>query len=117
MNVSLRALLVLITVAGTALGQFDFGGDKDDQVKPSLVADTTAVVAGKPFTVLVQLKVKDGWHVYWQYGGDSGLAPKATWELPEGFTAGPIQWPIPTKHFDQESDQTCLLYTSPSPRD
>src|SRR5262245_58840073 len=111
MNVSLRAFLVLLAFFGTAFGQFEFApAGKSEQVKASLVANTTAVVPGKPFTVLVQLKMLDGWHVYWQYGGDSGLPPSAKWQLPEGFTAGPIQWPLPTKHFDSDSDQTTYVY-------
>src|SRR5262245_45845224 len=111
MNVSLRALLVLLTFIGAAFGQFEFStAGKSDQVTPALTANTTAIVPGKPFTVLVQLKMKEGWHVYWQYGGDSGLAPGAKWQLPEGFTAGPIQWPLPTKHFDADSDQTTYVY-------
>jgi thiol:disulfide interchange protein len=114
MKVLLRALFGLFTVITTAVGQLDFGpiGEKSDQVTPSLVANTTAVVPGKPFTVLVQLKLKESWHVYWQYGGDSGLPPSVTWQLPEGFTAGPIQWPLPTKHVDSEADQTTYIYES-----
>jgi thiol:disulfide interchange protein/DsbC/DsbD-like thiol-disulfide interchange protein len=112
MNVLLRALFGLFALITTAVGQLDFGaiGEKGDQVTPSLIANTTAVVPGKPFTILVQLKLKEGWHVYWQYGGDSGLAPSVNWQLPEGFTAGPIQWPLPTKHFDSDADQTTYIY-------
>jgi thiol:disulfide interchange protein DsbD len=110
MNVQLRALLAFLAFVAPAFGQFELGSDKDDQVTPSLVADTTAVVPGKPFTILLQLKMKDGWHTYWRFGGDSGLPPKAEWQLPEGFTAGPIQWPIPTKHFDSDTDQTTYIY-------
>ena len=36
-----------------------------------------------------------GWHTYWQYSGDSGLPTTIRWNLPEGFSAGPIQWPVP----------------------
>jgi thiol:disulfide interchange protein DsbD len=110
MNVLFRALLLFIASISPAFGQFEFGGEKSDQVTPTLVVDTTAVVPGKPFTALVQLKMKNGWHVYWQFGGDSGLPPKADWQLPEGFAAGPIQWPIPTKHFSSETDETNYIY-------
>jgi thiol:disulfide interchange protein DsbD len=41
--------------------------------------------------------MQDGWHVNWLNPGDAGLAPIIEWELPEGFTAGPIQWPHPAK--------------------
>ncbi len=79
-------------------------------LKPSLVADTTAVAPGKPFTVGVWLKLAPGWHTYWQFPGDSGGAPKVTWELPAGYTAGPIQWPVPESHFDREADLLTYIY-------
>ena len=36
-----------------------------------------------------------GWHTYWEYSGDAGLPTKMSWTLPQGFQAGPIQWPVP----------------------
>ncbi len=35
------------------------------------------------------------WHTYWQVPGDSGLPTRIEWQLPAGFTAGPIDWPYP----------------------
>lgn len=37
------------------------------------------------------------WHTYWQNPGDSGLPTELEWTLPEGVSAGPIQWSTPTK--------------------
>ena len=66
-------------------------------VKADLLADTAAVVPGKPFTVGVLLTVKPGWHVYWKHPGDAGLATEVTWTVPDGFKAGPLQWPTPIR--------------------
>ena len=68
-----------------------------DLVQPTLLADTTAITAGKPFTVGLRLQMQPHWHTYWEYSGDAGLPTKITWQLPEGFSAGPIEWPIPEK--------------------
>jgi len=70
-------------------------------VAPSLVADSAAVAAGKPFTVGVLLKIAPGWHTYWKFSGDSGAPLTVEWELPEGFTAGPLQWPTPHARMDE----------------
>jgi thiol:disulfide interchange protein len=78
-------------------------------VTPSLVADTTAIAAGKPFTVGVRLRMDPGWHVYYQFSGDSGAAPTIEWQLPEGFKAGEIQWPLPVAHLD-EGDMLTYIY-------
>jgi len=107
MNSLLRPVFFLLfALLVSARAQFEAPADL---VKSSLVADTKTVVAGKPFTVLVRLEMKAGWHVYWQFGGDSGAPPKVTWELPEGFTAGPIQWPLPKAHLD-EGDFLTYIY-------
>jgi thiol:disulfide interchange protein/DsbC/DsbD-like thiol-disulfide interchange protein len=96
---SLLALFALLAaLGGSARAEFP----PKDLVVPSLVADTTALTPGKPFTVGVRFKITPGWHTYWEFAGDAGFAPKIDWHLPEGFTAGPIQWPIPTPETDDE---------------
>ena len=64
-------------------------------VTASLVSHTTAIVPGKPFEVGVLLEMVPGWHTYWEYPGDAGLPTAIAWTLPDGFVAGPIQWPLP----------------------
>ena len=65
------------------------------KAEASLIANTNAVAAGKPFTVGIRFKVAKGWHLYWKSPGDSGAAPEVQWTLPKGIHAGPIQWPLP----------------------
>ncbi|MGA2217566.1 MAG: thioredoxin family protein, partial [Terracidiphilus sp.] len=37
------------------------------------------------------------WHVYWKNAGDSGEPPHIKWTLPQGITAGPLQFPAPKR--------------------
>ena len=46
----------------------------------------------------LHLKMKPGWHTYWQNGGDSGAPTTIDWTLPKGITAGEILWPVPEKY-------------------
>jgi DsbC/DsbD-like thiol-disulfide interchange protein/cytochrome c biogenesis protein CcdA len=62
-----------------------------------LVSEQDAVVPGKTFWVGLDLIMDQGWHVYWQNPGDSGLSPKIKWTLPSGIKAGDIQWPYPQR--------------------
>ncbi len=66
-------------------------------VQASLLADTSAIVPGKPFTAGLLLKMVPGWHTYWQYPGDAGIPTELKWNLPSDWKVGPIQWPIPLK--------------------
>ncbi|MEI8340989.1 MAG: protein-disulfide reductase DsbD domain-containing protein [Verrucomicrobiota bacterium] len=75
-------------------------GGPEKPVEASLLADTTAVIPGKPFTAGLLLKMKPGWHTYWRDPGDSGLATSLQWDLPPGFHAGEIEWPAPLKKIE-----------------
>ncbi|HEY1582688.1 MAG TPA: protein-disulfide reductase DsbD domain-containing protein [Chthoniobacterales bacterium] len=66
-------------------------------VDAKLVADTSTVVPGQPFTAGLLLKMAPGWHTYWKFPGDAGIPTEIKWQLPPGWKAGPIQWPIPLK--------------------
>jgi DsbC/DsbD-like thiol-disulfide interchange protein len=69
----------------------------NDLVHATLLADVSAIQPGKPFNIGVLFKIEPGWHIYWKNPGDSGLATKVKLDLPPGFTAGDVQYPIPTK--------------------
>src|SRR3954453_11561502 len=66
-------------------------------VKAELLANTTAVVPGKPFTAGLLLHMVPGWHTYWKFPGDAGIPTEIKWNLPRGWKAGEIQWPTPLK--------------------
>src|SRR5881409_1412636 len=75
-------------------------------VRAELLADTTAVVPGKPFIVGLLLRMAPGWHTYWKFSGDAGLPTELKWKLPPGWKISEIQWPIPLKTIDPGDIQT-----------
>jgi thiol:disulfide interchange protein len=75
-------------------------------VRAELLADTNAVVPGKPFTVGLLLRMAPGWHTYWKFSGDAGLPTELKWNLPSGWKIGEIQWPIPLKTIDPGDIET-----------
>jgi thiol:disulfide interchange protein len=48
-------------------------------------------------TAGLYFKLEPGWHVYWKNAGDSGEPPHMRWTLPDGITAGPLQFPAPRR--------------------
>lgn len=70
--------------------------NEPEPVKASLVAEQSAIVPGKTFTVALRLQHDEHWHTYWRNSGDLGNPTKITWKLPEGFTAADAVWPIPS---------------------
>jgi thiol:disulfide interchange protein DsbD len=67
----------------------------EPKVRARLVAETAEIEPGSTFRVGVHFEIEDGWHIYWRYPGGAGLATAIDFELPEGFTIGPLQWPLP----------------------
>ena len=95
---SLRRLFLLASMSillgwtvSTAIAQ-EAGEVK---VRTRLVADTVAAEPGATFWVGVQFEIEDGWHIYWRNPGGAGLATAVNFELPDGFVAGPLRWPLP----------------------
>ena len=85
---------LLALIAMTAQGQIYQG---KQLVQADALANVDAVIPGEPFLVGVRLKMQPLWHTYWKYPGDAGIPTDIKWELPEGWRAGDIQWPIPLK--------------------
>src|SRR5437867_10993744 len=75
-------------------------------VKAERLADTNAIVPGKPLTVALLLRMAPGWHTYWKFSGDAGLPTEMKWKLPPGWKVGDIQWPIPLKTIDPGDIET-----------
>jgi len=66
----------------------------ESHVQASLVAADASIQPGRPFTVALRLVHDPHWHTYWINPG-TGYATSLKWTLPDGFTAGGIQWPVP----------------------
>lgn len=69
----------------------------NDRVKVSALADVSSIQAGKPFWMGFNFAIKPGFHIYWKNPGDSGLATEIKLNLPEGFTAGELMFPVPRR--------------------
>ena len=73
------------------------GPVKAQHLTAQLTSLGSAIAPGGKQIVGLVLTLEDGWHVYWVNAGDSGEPPQIDWTLPEGFKAGPMQFPIPDR--------------------
>ncbi len=92
MNVKAATMLVLLAAPAHAASV-----GKSRQVEIALLSEAEWVRPGHPFRVGIHMKIAPGWHTYWKNPGDAGLPLRLAWTLPEGFSAGPIQWPVPDR--------------------
>lgn len=84
----LMALLANVAVAQTPPSPI---------VTAKLLVDAPLVKRGKPIAAAVQFTIPEHWHIYWANPGDSGLTTSLSWTLPEGLSAGNIEWPAPER--------------------
>ena len=66
------------------------------RVKAQLVVLAPQGIApGQPLMLGLRIEHQPHWHTYWKNPGDSGLPTQLAWQLPQGLSAGDIQWPTP----------------------
>ena len=69
----------------------------ENLVQMVITPEVETIQPGSPFWVAIRLKVKDHWHAYWKNAGFGGMPISIEWQLPEGFQAGPLEWPYPER--------------------
>ncbi len=62
-----------------------------------LWVSSSSVKAGQSVPAAIRMVYDTGWHGYWINPGESGMRPEVEWELPEGWTAGPLEFPVPKR--------------------
>ncbi|WP_313804753.1 protein-disulfide reductase DsbD family protein [Sphingobium sp.] len=93
----LLCIASLIGATGALSGIAEATPVRDGNVVAELIARDKSVIPGQPLLLGVHLKMNPGWHTYWRNPGDSGIATTIAWKLPDGYKAGPIDWPAPQR--------------------
>jgi thiol:disulfide interchange protein DsbD len=103
LTTSLLPSLVLLTAGVGACAQLVTVGDggpgpvKAQHLTAELTTLAPEINPGGTLQAGLVLTLEEKWHVYWSNAGDSGQPPKVTWTLPDGITAGPMQFPAPSR--------------------
>jgi DsbC/DsbD-like thiol-disulfide interchange protein len=72
--------------------------DSSTHASVQILLDRDAIVPGQPTTVAVVFEVEQGWHIYSDPPGDSGMPPKVKWTVPAGVEIGALQFPPHEKY-------------------
>jgi DsbC/DsbD-like thiol-disulfide interchange protein/cytochrome c biogenesis protein CcdA len=93
----IRTIVALLCMAVTLLLQpaarAQVPGER--HVAIELVPETARPAAGGTVTLAFVSTPAKGWHAYWKNGGDAGVETRLAWTLPQGVTAGALQYPVP----------------------
>ena len=77
-----------------AVAQFA-NGALERHLEGQLLAETMTPAPGETITLAFHMTPDKGWHGYWENPGDAGLGMTAHWELPQGVSAGNLEYPVP----------------------
>jgi len=65
-------------------------------IEPELVAEGPAPAGGE-VDIAIHMRTNPGWHGYWLNPGDAGLPMDVKWQLPPGYSFGPLRYPVPSR--------------------
>ena len=88
-------LFYLLSAIAITLTPHQVSAAAAQRVQIDLVSEQAAVRPGDTVTIALRQMITPGWHTYWVNPGDSGEPTQIDWKLPQGASAGPIQWPLP----------------------
>jgi DsbC/DsbD-like thiol-disulfide interchange protein len=103
-------ILTLVTAWILLAGSTVSADTPDPAVEAGVLADIDSIAPGGSFRIGVLLRIPKGWHVYWKYPGDAGMATQVDFALPEGWKVSSLRWPDPIE-FKQPGDVVGYGYT------
>lgn len=71
------------------------GGFEQPPATASIVAEVKEIAPGEPFRVALKIDHAPHWHTYYLNPGQVGFPPSIEWDLPDGFAASDLQFPVP----------------------
>ena len=89
-------------VSSLALTGIGLAGVKSGHAEANLLVATKGYTVGQPLQLGVRLKMDAGWHSYWVNPGEGGMEMSVDWKLPEGWSAGPLLYPVPIRFMTGE---------------
>jgi thiol:disulfide interchange protein len=90
----IRLLLTLLALLACVPAQADSLPAGPAHIRATLLPERGGA-PGETITLALLMQPERDWHGYWLNPGDAGFAPTLDWTLPQGASAGAIQFPVP----------------------
>ncbi|RYD31571.1 MAG: hypothetical protein EOP85_22605, partial [Verrucomicrobiaceae bacterium] len=92
MMIPFSSALISAALCSVSLAAVRSGKAEADWISTSVTYEP-----GKPVQTAFRLVLDEGWHTYWKNPGEGGMELSVKWELPEGWTAGELEQPVPKR--------------------
>lgn len=93
----LAAAVILFVLYPYNVQALESAAQTSPRATVTLVSEAASVAPGQTFRIGLRQKLSPGWHTYWKNPGDSGQPPEIKLLLPEGASAGDLQFPGPDR--------------------
>ncbi|MEP2775951.1 MAG: protein-disulfide reductase DsbD domain-containing protein [Luteolibacter sp.] len=74
----------------------------DPMAKAEWISAQSEISQGKAVQTIIRMTVDDGWHTYWENPGEGGMEISIKADLPEGWSIGELQYPVPKRFMTGE---------------
>jgi thiol:disulfide interchange protein DsbD len=99
-----KSMIVAIGLTQLTRGEEVAGG----HARVALLVSSSTYQSGKLLQAAVSIEYEPGWHGYWVNPGEGGMKTEVKWALPPGWTAGPLEFPVP--HREMTGGLSCYGY-------
>lgn len=72
------------------------------EAKAEWISEKSESTPGEPIRTIIRMTVSKGWHTYWINPGEGGMELSLKADLPEGWTIGELQYPVPKRFMTGE---------------
>jgi thiol:disulfide interchange protein DsbD len=86
--------MVVIWVLGAAVAGASL---RSGRAEVDWISATSTYEPGKVVQTAVRLVIDAGWHSYWENPGEAGMQTSVKWELPAGWVADDLEYPLPQR--------------------
>lgn len=68
-----------------------------DHIQARLISAVEHVENTEDFHAALEIRIANGWHIYWRMPGEGGLPPVLEWGEANNLASADIHWPAPTR--------------------
>jgi DsbC/DsbD-like thiol-disulfide interchange protein len=90
-------MIVRTALTFAFLCDFTAAAVRSGQAEVDWLLASSTYEPGKPVQTAVRMVMDPGWHTYWENPGEAGMEVSATWKLPDGWTTGGLEHPVPIR--------------------
>ncbi len=97
LNIKIINLILLILFLSIFSDIYVAAAKAEEYTSVNIIAEKTPIKPNSEVIIATEINLDDGWHVYWENPGDSGLPVTIDWKAPKDFKFSQIYWPVPKK--------------------